>query len=101
MEDRSEGLNETNNGPDRPSKKADASKGKSISFGELFSASFMKEHTRFSDIDELFSEGGFEFNAEGLKSVDEKELDKHISAATDFDSWDDMMGTAFAEFFSK
>lgn len=73
-----------------------------VPFSELFSASFMKECSSFSSIYELLEAGGFKAESEEeFESIPEYELDKHIAAATKFNSWEDMLGEAVSQYTFK
>lgn len=73
-----------------------------VSFSELFPASFMKEHTSFSSIDELVAAGGFNVeSASDFESIPKDELDKHISSTTRFKSWKDMLDKAVTQYTAR
>jgi hypothetical protein len=75
------------------------SKINAIGFKQLFSDSFIRRHTQFSTLNELFENSGFIIKSEeDFDTIDENELNKHLSAKTDFDSWDNMLGKAYDEY---
>jgi hypothetical protein len=74
----------------------------SIRFGKLFNTDFMRKHTRFSSIDELFASGGFNVeNYIELDSIPNDKIDDHIAATTIFKSWEEMLGQAGEEYVIK
>lgn len=75
---------------------------KSVSFEDLFTASFMKKYTSFSSMDELLDAGGFKIESqEDFEAIPEAEFDKHISANTKFDSWEEMLSEATSQYLVK
>lgn len=72
-----------------------------VSFGELFNESFMRNHSKFSDFEELVKFGGYSTDAEEFKKIPDDEFDKFIKANTDFDSWKDMQQAAANEWMAK
>ena len=69
-----------------------------ITFDELFNAGFMKKHTRFSSIYELFLVGGISVNsADDLNASLGDEFDQYIRQVTSFSSWNEMLKTASLE----
>lgn len=78
------------------------SKTKNVSFDELFPASFMREYTSFSSMDELLDAGGFKVESqEDFEAIPDMKFDKHISANTKFKSWEDMIGEATSQYAAK
>lgn len=66
-----------------------------VSFSELFSPSFMREHTRFASIDALFAASGFKAETnEDLDAIPGKELDAFIAKNTSFSSFQEMLDEA-------
>lgn len=68
---------------------------KQVSFKELFPRSFMEKYTSFSSMDELVDAG---FGDLDFESIPDDEFDKHISATTKFDNWDEMLGEASSQY---
>lgn len=68
---------------------------KQVSLGELFPCSFMKKYTSFSSMEELVDAG---FGDLDFESIPDDEFDKHISASTKFNSWDEMLGEAASQY---
>lgn len=74
-------------------------KTKSVSFGELFTSSFMRKNTQFSSIDELLQSGGFHVESqEDFEAIPDAELDKYIATVTKFKNWEDMLGEATSQY---
>jgi hypothetical protein len=73
-----------------------------VSFGELFTVSFMKKYTSFSTLDDLLKAGGFNVESEeDFESISDTEFDRHIAAATKFKSWEDMLNEATTQYAIK
>ena len=78
------------------------SKTKQVSFGELFTTSFMRKYTSFSTLDELFAAGGFNVESqEDFEAIPDDEFDKHIASSTKFKNWEDMLGEATSQYVTK
>ncbi|MBQ8824168.1 MAG: hypothetical protein IJZ64_02945 [Ruminococcus sp.] len=78
------------------------SKKKSLSFNELFTSKFMRRNTKFSSIDALLNDCGYgQLSQEEFKSIPQKELDVKISERTKFNSWQEMLNAAGAEYVSS
>lgn len=70
-----------------------------VSFGELFTPSFMLKHTSFSSMDELLKAGGYIIESqEDFKNIPDSEFDKHIAATTNFRNWEEMLSEATAQY---
>lgn len=68
---------------------------KQVSFGELFTESFMKKYTRFSSLDEFFKAGNFVVESqEDFENIPDDEFNKHIKATTKFADWKEMIQEA-------
>ena len=75
---------------------------KQVSFGELFTSSFMRKYTPFSSLDDFLTAGGFKTESqEDFEAIPDSELDKYIATTTNFNSWDDMLGEATTQYVSK
>lgn len=78
------------------------SKTEYVSFEELFPASFMRKYTRFSSMNELLNAGGFKVETqEDFEAIPDTKFDKHITANTKFQSWENMLGEATSQFVAK
>lgn len=74
----------------------------SVSFDELFSNSFMRKYTQFSNFDEFLKAGNFIVNSqEDFEAIPDNEMDLHVGRATKFSSWQDMLGKAGEEYALK
>ena len=74
----------------------------SVTFGELFTQSFMSEHTTFGSFENLLSAGNFKAETDDeFDAIPESELDSHVSKTTNFSDWEDMLGTAVEEYTLK
>ena len=74
----------------------------SVSYDELFNASFMSRYTQHSTIDEFFEAGGFEFETEEeFENIPEEDVDKHVQAVTKFNTWQEMINKAGEHWAAK
>tara|TARA_B100001750_G_C15247948_1_gene466302 strand:+ start:63 stop:374 length:312 start_codon:yes stop_codon:yes gene_type:complete len=75
---------------------------KSIPFEEMFSPSFMRSNTRFSNIENMFEASGYKVETEeDFEQIPDKEWNEFISSETKFKSWDDMIHAAGGEYVAK
>jgi hypothetical protein len=72
-----------------------------IHLSELFPDSFMKKHTQFSSVEELFESDNFTCGPDEAMSSDEEDLNGHIFITTDFSSWEEMTDAAAREYCAK
>lgn len=78
------------------------SKTKQVSFGELFTASFMQKYTPFSSIGDFLEAGGFKAESpEDFEAIPDSELNKYIATTTKFKNWDDMLDGATTQYISQ
>lgn len=78
------------------------SRTKNVSFGELFTPSFMRKYTSFSSMDELLNAGGFKVESqEDFENIPDNEFDKHIAANTKFKNWEDMLSEATSQYAAR
>lgn len=74
----------------------------SVSFSELFNPAFMRKHTQFSSMDELFAQGGFKVESqEDLEAIPEHKLDAFIAAHSQLRSWQELKEKAGAAWAKK
>jgi len=74
----------------------------SVSFEDLFSSSFMEENTSFTSFEELLTSGGYVVESqEDFEAIPEEQFDEHISAHTNFTSWEEMLSEASSEYISN
>lgn len=75
---------------------------KQVSFSELFTTSFMRQHTSFSSLDDLLKAGGFNVESqEDFEAILDAEFDRHIAATTKFKNWEEMLSEATSHYVSK
>lgn len=74
----------------------------SVSFSELFSASFMAKHTDFKTFEDFMEAGGFhaETTAE-FEAITDEPFDSHVATTTKFSSWEEMLKAATSEYVKK
>ncbi|RQO35986.1 hypothetical protein DBR37_06460 [Herminiimonas sp. KBW02] len=69
---------------------------------DLLSDAFIKRHSAFSDVDELFKTSGFAVESqEDFAAIPDTEWDQFIEKSTSFSSWNDMLGAAIKEWTKK
>ncbi len=67
----------------------------SLSLEELFTEDFLKEYTRFTSVEDMFKEGGFEIKSgDDFDKISKKEWNKFIKNNTKFKKWQDMLEKA-------
>lgn len=70
-----------------------------VTFGELFSESFMRKYTEFSSLPELLSAGGF--GEDVLDSLPNAAFDKHVATHSQFSDWYAMYSRARNDYLDK
>ncbi|WOO36054.1 hypothetical protein R2R35_19990 [Anaerocolumna sp. AGMB13020] len=89
---------ELNNSVDK-AKNIDGSK---VDFEDIFNSEFMKAHTNVSNIDDFFAQGKFNFETDDeFEAIPEDELDKYVSANTNFQSWQEMLDAASFDYLDN
>lgn len=71
-----------------------------VSFRELFTTTFMREHTRFSTFPAMCAAAGAK-TAEELVAIPNDVWEKRVRAGTSFPSWEEMQKEAFAEWLKR
>ena len=62
----------------------------------------MKKYTSFHSMTELLESGGFNVESqEDFEAIPDEQFDKHISATTKFNKWEDMLGEAASQYAAK
>lgn len=80
----------------------DLPKQQSVSLADLLSPTFISQHTKFSNLDELFESGGFKFESlEEFESIPDEDLDNHIKSNSSFPTFQDMYQTAAGEYIKS
>ncbi len=73
-----------------------------VAIPDLLTESFVKKHTKFKDAQELFDESGFKIdNTEDFKAIPDADWDNYIAGISDFDSWNEMLQAATAEYVKR
>ncbi len=73
-----------------------------VSFGEIFSPSFMSRNTKFTSIDSMFVAGGFKVDSEAdFEKIPEAELDAFVKSTSRFSTWKEMQEKASQEWVTK
>ena len=69
----------------------------SVSFGELFTDTFMKSNTSFNNCDDFLKSIGID-TEEQLKAMPEEQMDEFVAKTTSFSSWQEMLAAASSEY---
>lgn len=73
-----------------------------VSFGELFPSGFMRRHTRYASIQEMFDASGFKLETKAdLAAIPDADWDRHIRSCTNFPNWEVMQKAAHAELIKR
>lgn len=73
-----------------------------VSFGELFTDSFVDSHTDFETIDGFFDASPWEVeDEEDFDAIPETDLDEYVDEHTTFLDWEEMIGTAGEQWMSR
>lgn len=71
---------------------------RSIDLYKLLSNRFLRRHTKFSSLDQLFDESPLDVKTQkDLDTLNEQELDEFIRKSTKFRSWEDILDNALGE----
>lgn len=74
----------------------------SVPMSEILTDSFVSEHTEFSSLNELLDNSGFNTeSAEDFEAIPDEPWDEYIKSVSDFDSWQDMLESAGAEWTAR
>jgi hypothetical protein len=80
--------------------RADAGVDERTLLAEFFPVDFMREHTVFSSLEEMFQESGFVIHSkEDLERIPDDTWDAYVQRNTDFDSWEEMAESATSAWF--
>src|ERR1041384_6705385 len=71
-----------------------------VSFGELFTDEFMREHTWFPTFISMAAAVGARTSAE-LRAIPPTVWEDHVITKTSFDSWEEMQQEAFAAWLKR
>lgn len=67
----------------------------SASLTDILTPAFISQHTKFSNLGELFEAGEFDVSSQAaFEAIDENELDAFIQVQSSFSSWKEMLSTA-------
>jgi hypothetical protein len=73
-----------------------------VKASELLHDDFIARHTNFSSLEDMFKAGGFEVKTqEEFDALPQEELDTFIRSISTFESWDEMIHAAGAEWAGK
>lgn len=77
------------------SNNADKLNGQSVPFSEIFTESFLIEHSSFTSFDQLIAASGFSVKSQKcFEAIPDDEWDEFILINTRFDSWQEMIDVA-------
>lgn len=69
---------------------------------ELLSEEFISEHTSLSNLEEFFENGEFKFKTrEEFDAIPQAQLDEYVRSVSNFEDWEEMLGSATKEYISK
>lgn len=72
-----------------------------VSVKELFSAGFMKRHTKFASFDAMVTASSFKVeNEEDFKKIPDAEWDAYVRSSTKFANWQEMINKAGEEWLA-
>ena len=75
---------------------------KAVPFKDLFTPQFLKKHTKFSSLEDMFAKSRFTVNSqEDFKSIPDAEWDKFITDNSNFASWQEMLKVATGEWAGR
>lgn len=70
-----------------------------VKLAELFTPSFMREHTKLADIQEFFGNSDFKIVTKAdMRAIPDDLWNKYIASISDFSTWREMFCTATAEY---
>lgn len=96
------GFKELENKLNQMQKSAEELDGSTVALNDLFTKSFMNKYTNYSSFDELLESGNFIVNSqEDFDNIPDSELDLHISQNTKFNTFQDMLDEAGADYALK
>jgi len=73
-----------------------------VAFEELFTEQLMRQHTDVASFDEFLEQSQWEVESEeDFEAIPEDEFDEYVNENTDFESWEDMYGTAGTEWMAR
>lgn len=62
---------------------------------ELFPPTFIQTHSEFSDFEEFLDESRWEVeSSEDFEEIPDGPFDEYVADTTDFEDWEEMLGTA-------
>lgn len=69
-----------------------------VPFNELFTEKFMRQNTDVDSFDEFLEQSQWEVESqEDFRAIPDDEFDEYVDEHSDFDSWEEMLGTAGRE----
>ncbi|OOE81419.1 hypothetical protein BZG72_11170 [Salinivibrio sp. PR6] len=73
-----------------------------VAIPDLLTESFLAKHTKFTNAQELFDNSGFKIDSpEDFKAIPDDEWDQYISSVSSFESWNEMLQSATAEYAKR
>jgi hypothetical protein len=73
-----------------------------VAFEDLFTEQFMRQHTDVTSFEEFIENSQWEVESEeDFEAIPEDEFDEYVNDHSDFDSWEDMLGTAGTEWMAR
>lgn len=97
------GIREMSNALEKMKKAAQELEGThTVNFSEIFTSSFMSQHTNFSTFDEFLNAGKFIVDSsEDFEAIPDEDMDAHVIKSSKFSSWEEMLETATNKYIAK
>lgn len=73
-----------------------------VAFAELFTEEFMRRHTDVTSFEAFLQESRWEVESEQeFEAIPEDEFDEYVGHSSEFESWEEMLGTAGTEWLAS
>ena len=73
-----------------------------VSFEDLFAEEFMRKYTDVTSFESFIEQSQWQVESEeDFEAIPEDEFDEYVKANSDFESWEDMFGTAAKEWIAR
>lgn len=73
-----------------------------VSLRDLFTEEFMRQHTAVTSFENFIEQSQWQVESEeDFEAIPEDEFDEYVKAHSDFESWEDMLGTAANEWIVR
>ncbi len=73
-----------------------------LPMSELLTPEFVSKHTRFSNVNAMFSASGYKFESqEDFAAIPDEKMDEFIRSISSFPNWREMLGEASKEWAAR